>query len=262
MSSAPTGLRSGSALTESLTRLRLLATLALVAIPVYVVQGRRLRRTTERLPEAPEPRHGQINGAGPPLKLLAIGESPLAGVGVKSADETVIAQLARKLASRSMRAAQWSITARGGVTAADTVNALLQQVPGEKLDLALVGLGVNDCLQLTPTRHWQAQLNALIDGLTDRCRPALVVLAGVPPMQHFPALPRPLADMLGLRARLLNAAAAEVAARHQHVVHAPMNFDGRSPELFCSDGFHPGAHGHRLWAEQLDSLVGPRLKTG
>ena len=262
MSSAPTGPRSDSVLTESLTPLRVLASLALIAAPVYIVQGRRLRRNTPRLPEAPEPRHGQIAGNDPSLKLLAIGESPLAGVGVDSADETVIARLGEKLASITGRVAHWSIIARGGVTAAETVDQLLPQVPEERIDLVLIGLGVNDCLQLTPTRRWQAQLRALIDGLTDRCQPGLVALAGVPPMKHFPALPRPLADMLGLRARLLDAAATEVASSYERVVHVPMSFDGRSPELFCHDGFHPCAHGHRVWAEQLLQVVKPPLDSG
>ncbi len=255
----PTRPRSDSVLTESLARLRVLASLALVGLPVYLIQGRRLRRRTPRLPEAPEPREGQIEGGEPPLRLMAIGESPLAGVGVDSADETVIAHLSAELASATGRLTRWSIVARGGVSVAETIEQLLPQVPEHKLDVVLIGLGVNDCLQLTPTRRWQARLNALIDTLHDRCRPELIVLAGVPPMQHFPALPRPLADMLGLRARLLDVAAAELASSRTQVIHVPMAFDGRSSELFCHDGFHPSAQGHRMWARQLATAVRPRF---
>ena len=246
-------------MTDSLTRLQILAALALIGTPLYLLQGRRLRRSTPRLPEVPEPRHGQVDGQRPSLGLLAVGESPLAGVGLDSAGETVIAQLAATLARDSRRAVHWSIIARGGVTVADTNTRLLPKVPSTGVDLALIGLGVNDCLQLTGVRRWQAGLEDLLDGLNERCRPRWIVLAGVPPMQHFPALAQPLAGMLGLRARMLDTAAADVAATRSDVVHVPMAFDGRFQELFCHDGFHPSARGHRQWAEQLAEVIGPRL---
>ncbi len=246
-------------MTDSLTRLRLLAWLALLGTPLYLLQGNRLRRNTPRLPEVSGPRQGRIEGQQPPLELLAIGESPLAGVGLESADQSVIARLASALAEQSGRAAGWSIIARGGVTVADTCDHLLAQVPEKQVDLALIALGVNDCLQLTGPRRWQAGMETLLDGLAERCQPKCVVLAGVPPMQHFPALPQPLAGMLGLRARMLDAASAELASARSDLLLAPMAFDGRSQDLFCHDGFHPGVLGHRLWAEQLAELVEKRL---
>jgi lysophospholipase L1-like esterase len=248
-------------LSESLSGLRIRATLALVAAPVCLLQGYRLRRNTPRLPEAPAPREGSLQGQGHPLSLLAIGESPLAGVGVNSASDTVTAQLAGKLAECSGRPVHWRIVARGGVTVADTIAELLPQVPDQPVDFVLVGLGVNDCLRLTTASRWRNGLVQLIAGLTDRCRAGTVVLAGVPPMQHFPALPRPLSSMLGLRARLLDATAAELATRFEQVIHVPMAFDGRSTELFCRDGFHPGPHGHRQWSEQLAPIIEQRLQS-
>ena len=248
-----------SALTDSLTRLRILATLALIGTPLYLLQGSRLRRTTPRLPEVSGPRRGRIEGEPPPLKLLAIGESPLAGVGLDAPEHIVIARLAMKMAGRSRRAAHWSVIARGGVTVADTNPGLLSQVPESEVDLVLIALGVNDCLQLTGARRWQKGLKDLLDGLAERCQPRLVIMAGVPPMQHFPALPQPLAGMLGLRARMLDAGAADVASARTGVMHVPMIFDGRSPELFCRDGFHPCAHGHQVWADQLAEVIESRL---
>lgn len=246
-------------MTESLWRLRFLAALALVGTPLYLLQGRRLKRSIPRLPEVPEPRHGRFDGQRPSLSLLAVGESPLAGVGLDSAEETVIARTAATLARDNRRAVKWTIVARGGVTVADTIAGLLPGVRSTEVDLVLIGLGVNDCLQLTGARRWQTGLEDLLDGLNERCRPRLIVMAGVPPMQHFPALPQPLAGMLGLRARMLDIASAHVASSRKGVVHVPMAFDGRSQELFCDDGFHPSAHGHQQWAEQLVEVIDTRL---
>ncbi|HLM69468.1 MAG TPA: hypothetical protein VK358_18145, partial [Longimicrobium sp.] len=56
--------------------LRLASTLgtALLA-PVLVLQGKRVRRTTPRLPEAAGPRTGAVAGRGAPVRLLVLGES-------------------------------------------------------------------------------------------------------------------------------------------------------------------------------------------
>src|SRR5918998_1273279 len=59
--------------------------LALLALaPLLVAQGRRVRRTTPRLPEAPGDREG-VTGAGPALRLLVVGDSAAAGAGARDA---------------------------------------------------------------------------------------------------------------------------------------------------------------------------------
>lgn len=70
--------------------LRSATNLSLVLGPILMFQGRRLRRTIPRLPEASGPCTGLVSGASPtltspPLKLLLIGESTAAGVGAARA---------------------------------------------------------------------------------------------------------------------------------------------------------------------------------
>ncbi|MGB7479647.1 MAG: SGNH/GDSL hydrolase family protein, partial [Burkholderiaceae bacterium] len=70
--------------------------IALPLLPLLVAQGRRTRRVTPRLPEAGGPDCGLAgSGSGRPLRLLAVGESPVAGVGVLRHDEAITGQLAR-----------------------------------------------------------------------------------------------------------------------------------------------------------------------
>jgi len=77
-------------------------------------------------------------------------------------------------------------------------------------------------------------------------------LAGVPPLDHFPALPQPLACVLGARSAVLGEATEEIARRINRVVYVPFQIKkGRLRELFCSDGFHPSELGYSLWARQL-----------
>jgi len=230
---------------------RLAATLSLGLAPIALVQGLWLKRRSTPLPEADGPRHGQSSGAGEPFRLLAVGESPLAGVGLAHPRDTVACHLADRIGHASGRPVHWRILARGGYTAAAVRQRLVAKLEPQAADLILIGLGVNDSIRLRSARRWRRDLNALIDALQARSGPAPVMLAGVPDMYHFPVLPAPLKLLLGSRSRLLDHAAAELAAQRPGTAYVSMSLDGRARELFCTDGFHPNPQGHRLWAEQL-----------
>jgi lysophospholipase L1-like esterase len=90
----------------------------------------------------------------------------------------------------------------------------------------------------------------LIVSLRRRAGRIPIVLAGVPPMSRFPALPRPLRDVLGARSAILDAAAARLTLLPS-VVHVPMPAAMLDPATFAEDRFHPGPEGYRRWAEQL-----------
>ena len=81
---------------------------------------------------------------------------------------------------------------------------------------------------------------------------AAVVLAGVPPLDCFPALPQPLSFVLGARSAALERASFELVKRLERVVYVPFVIEGENcDELFCSDGFHPSELGYSEWAKQL-----------
>ena len=224
-------------------------------IPLALHQGLRLKQTARRLPEADGPRLGRVPGAQPGLRLLAIGESPLAGVGLERQDHSLTARLADLLAGQLDSAVNWQTAARGGVTAERCRAELVPMLEPEPADLIIIGLGVNDSTRFRSPRRWQRDLAELIKALRQRHGPAPIILTGVPDMQRFPLLPEPLALILGLRSRLLDQAAAELAASLAEVYHAPLPLDAESTALFCADGFHPNAEGHRQWAEQLAGFV-------
>jgi lysophospholipase L1-like esterase len=219
--------------------------------PIALVQGVMLRRSLPRLPEAGGERAGITGPGEKPLRLVAVGESPLAGVGLADQGETLTARLAELLTIKLNRPVQWQTAARGGVTARQTCQHLVELLEPKPASLILVGLGVNDSLKQQGIERWQQDLIALIEALRARVGPAPVILTGVPDMGRFPALPAPLSILLGSRARLLDAASAELAARLERVQHVGMSLDARIEKLFCHDGFHPSAEGHQRWAEHL-----------
>jgi lysophospholipase L1-like esterase len=120
-------------------------------------------------------------------------------------------------------------------------------------DIAVIVLGVNDSLRFHGPRRWIHDLDRLVAEIRRRCGPVPVVIAGVPPMHRFPALPAPARQILGWRsARLHRATVAYVAGRADLAyVPLPDEMQTRLENLFCEDGFHPSAAGYALWADLL-----------
>lgn len=226
---------------------------SLVLAPIAWLQGRRVRREVPEVAPARGPDTGLFPGAGPALRLLVIGESPVAGYGAPTHEQAISGQLAATLGRRTGRAVTWRALGADGVTAERVRRELLPRLGPDPVDIAVIALGVNDTVSLTRPARWAKELGNLIAELRSHVRPALVVVSGVPPMDRFPALPQPLAAMLGLRARLLDALAREVALdRNASFAPAPVEGD-RS--YFCADGFHPSPVGYESWARHLAAAV-------
>ena len=78
--------------------------------PVLLAQGRYVRGTTPRLPEAAGPRSGQMGDSGQALRLLLVGDSAAAGVGVARQEQALLGQLVAGLAP--LRPLHWRLLAR------------------------------------------------------------------------------------------------------------------------------------------------------
>jgi len=75
-----------------------------------------------------------------------------------------------------------------------------------------------------------------------------VVFSALPEMEKFPALPQPLRAYLGAWSRWLDITLAQMQLPGVH--YAPVRIP-MLPDLFASDGFHPGPQGYHVWAETL-----------
>jgi lysophospholipase L1-like esterase len=69
-------------------------------------------------------------------------------------------------------------------------------------------------------------------------------------MHVFPALPSPLRQTLGLRARLFDETLANTLANHSRARHVPIALSA-TPDMFCADGFHPSPAAYALIAAAL-----------
>src|SRR4029077_20709675 len=109
-----------------------------VLLPLVIAQGTTTRRRIPCLPPARPPHHGLVPGTGKSIRLLAIGESTVCGVGLASGDESVAATTARALACLTGRPVEWRAAGLSGATVSDARNQLLPRIAPEPADLIVV----------------------------------------------------------------------------------------------------------------------------
>jgi len=226
--------------------------------PLLVTQALVTRRRTPVLPEAAGPRQGAV-GEGPPLRLLVVGDSSAAGVGVERQSRALALPMARRLAADTGRRIHWQLVARSGVTTAQAL-ALLRDAPPVHADVAVVVTGVNDVVDQVPSHRAVAAREALANWLRNTAGVGHVVFAPLPPVHQFPALPRPLRWIAGADARRHDRALAAWAASRADVSHVDVGVR-LNRGVMASDGFHPGEPVYRqcatMIARHIVALLGP-----
>lgn len=226
-----------------------------VLLPLLLAQGRCARLRTPRLPEAQGPARGRT-GSGPLLRLAVIGESPVAGVGVTTYEEALAAQLARCLATKLGRTVEWTALGENG---ADVAGVLARLAPRlEPCDCALLVLGVNDTTHFTRLSRWRQRMTELVSIVRGKCT-GPVIVAGVPPMHKFTALPQPLRAWIGLRAAILDAELQRAVVGRSGVSYAPVPALVE-PGHLARDGYHPSAEGCAQWAARLAGEIAGALQ--
>lgn len=229
----------------------MLDTLLLITLaPILVWQGRVVRKRTLRLPEAAGTRHG-CQGQGRPLRVLLLGDSSAAGVGVGSQNNALAGQLAEQLSGQYQ--VTWQLLAQTGITSAQLLRQL-QDTASQTYDCAVLAIGVNDVTARTSDALWLAQLQSLRETLCANFDVQHIFISAIPPMQHFTALPWPLSGYLGRRARRLNRLTAALAEQSSGLTFMPVDL-GVDPQMLAADGFHPSAAAYTLWAGQVAALI-------
>jgi lysophospholipase L1-like esterase len=230
-------------------------------LPLAALQAGIVRWRVPRLPPGRPPHHGRIAGRGRALRIVALGESSVSGVGLASGDEAVTAATARSLARMTGQPVSWRALGRSGASVRKGIEHLLPSLSAEPADLLLVAFGVNDVMDRPSPSGFADDLEELIQAARERTGQPAVVIAGVAPLSSFPALPSPLRDVLEQRAHALQAAAERLSRRLPRLVvqRFPPRLD---PSVFGRDGFHPNALGHAIWGEQIAALALSLLDSG
>ena len=236
-------------------------TAKLLLSPVLVVQALATRSRLPRLPEATGAREGEL-GRGPRLRLLMLGDSSAAGVGVADQAQALSGFLPAALARHTKTRVQWRLLARSGLTSAQCLDLLAASAPLQA-DVAVVVLGVNDVVDQVPTQRAIAARESIANHLRNGHGVAHVVFAPLPPVHRFPGLPQPLRWIAGRDARRHDDAVAEWATSRADVSHVPIDLP-LNRALMAHDGFHPGEAVYRICgtalAEHIANVVWPALR--
>lgn len=219
--------------------------------PLLLGQGLYVKRVTPRLPEPDGERSGSA-GEGKSLRLLIVGDSAAAGVGVAHQDNALAGQLVKQLSADFQ--VSWRLVAASGFTSAQII-ARLDDTPAERFDFAITSIGVNDVTAGMTASSWLSSQQALMQVLSERFQVGHILYSSLPPMHLFPALPQPLRWYLGSRAQHFN------RLIRQHV----QGCDDREIILteleghtMASDGFHPSASIYAAWAERVAEVIRAR----
>jgi lysophospholipase L1-like esterase len=222
------------------------AVAALVFSPLLLVQAVLLRKRALRLPEASGLRAGTI-GTGAALRLLIVGDSSAAGVGVETQGAAMAGQLTTALSAN--HTVQWRLIASTGATTPTTL-ARLQRETLEPADIVLVILGVNDVTRGGPQSAWLGCHAALRTLLRNRTGAQRLYIAEIPPLGGFPLLPHPLRWLLGRRAIRFDAALGADLALEPDTTYVSLP-EALDPADMAKDGFHPGPVIYAKWAKKM-----------
>jgi len=222
--------------------------------PLLLMQARQVRRTTLRLPEAAGPREGREGaGQGEPLRVLVVGDSSAAGVGVDCQSAAFAQPLARQLSELSGRPVQWQLLGKTGVNSAEALG-LVRDARLDSADVLVTALGTNDVTAQRSAERYVDAIRRLYEEVRARTGARALVCSGLPPLHILPAAPQPLRWYLGQCARRLDSALqtwieAQPAARYCSLQWAA------DPAAMARDRFHPGAGQYRHWASLVARLI-------
>lgn len=218
--------------------------------PLLLAQGVYTRRVVPRLPEPEGTRMG-VRGEGRALRLLILGDSSAAGVGVQSQNEALSGRVTTHLAARCQ--VSWKLVASSGITTQQALE-LVEAEPVAPFDVALLAIGGNDVTAGTAPKQWVSRLHHLTDALRGKFGVGQVLLSVLPPMHLFPALPQPLRWYIGERARTFNRHLAAFAQEKERCALLDPKFTSDVSQM-ASDGFHPGPAIYASWAEAAASML-------
>ena len=217
--------------------------------PFLYLQGQYTRRKVGRLPDAEGETIGKFGEEKECVKLLAIGESTIAGVGARTHETALTGQFAKHLSNRIGKTVEWFAVGRSGITAGETINELIPKIPNEKFDYIMVGLGGNDVLRLSSPRKWRRDMTCVLEILKEKNPSAKIFITNAPAVRLSPVLPQPIKFILGHLSALHDKNTKEFTREMKNVFyyHQPTEV----MEGFFADGLHPSEMGYDVWSEAM-----------
>ena len=127
-------------------------------LPIALAQGLWVRQTVPRLPPAAGRRGTFGTGSDDALRVVGVGDSIIAGVGVERQERALIGHFARRLHERMERPVRWRACGLNGADSTTIRERIAPVVPAA--DVYIVSAGVNDAVRGVSVARFSANLAA------------------------------------------------------------------------------------------------------
>ena len=239
--------------------------IGLPLLPVMLYQGIRIRRNVPKLPEANHPSGKVIKGNDRNLRILALGESTIAGVGVNSHRQGFTGHLADALSDDLNCTVDWTVIAKSGYTVQQMSTRLIPRIKDEKFDMILIGAGGNDAFQLNSPSKWRTSVTLLLSELNEKQPGTPIVFLNMPPIKDFPAFTSLIKNSIGNLVRIFGTELSRIVNRHENVYFNSelITFENwiikkgltNDISVFFSDGVHPSELTYKIWAQEMSRFI-------
>ena len=241
--------------------------IAVPFLPLMYYQAKQIKKSVPVLPEAKgvEGRSEQIETSKGRLKIISIGESAIAGVGVQTHREGFTGVFAQEISELFKINVDWKVYARSGYTAKRVLYKLLPKISEKKVDLIVIGLGGNDAFTLNRPSKWKGEIRMLIGALKTKFPTAILVFLNMPPIKEFPAFTSLIKFTIGNLVEILGEELQKVVHEYDNVFYSDevITLKGwinkfsleRDKSDFFSDGVHPSKLTYQTWAKDAANKI-------
>ncbi|MEL7145211.1 MAG: SGNH/GDSL hydrolase family protein [Bacteroidota bacterium] len=240
-------------------------------LPFIYWLGKKIKNTVPDLPEACRNVDGQLGMPEKTRKVVLVGESSIAGVGITDHLEGIPGSIGKLLGAKG-KGISWQIVAKSGFKAADVLRVLVPRLPDTDADFVILGLGGNDTFQMTPPWQWRIKMKKLVQVLRQQYPGAHLIVSAMPPVADFPVFPWVLQQFMGGQTNLLRLTLQdfpELFARLSYLGEKVRmqewvaKSNGLTLADFFSDGVHPSSVTYQLIGEAIGTeMLAIEAKSG
>ena len=223
--------------------------LSWICLPVYVIYGTYVRSISMRLSPASGPRSGQFGEGDAEIRLLAIGDSSAAAVGIKHTSGAIAPQMAGKLHKQTGKPVSWHISGHNSAVAGEIRDFVVPNLEPVPYTHIVIMLGTNDMKNWHSVRRFKREFGGLLYALRTRFPEAKMYWHQAIDVRQAPLLPYVLGTIMNLRVKLLNRKGAQLCVERGVVCVPPMPVT--LAEGYCEDGFHANETGYDAWADHM-----------
>jgi len=234
-------------------------------LPIMYVQGKQIRAKVPSLPEATGNEGITTPHQFSDFQLITIGESTVAGVGVKTHKEGFSGTLADELSKKLAKNIHWKVYTKSGITAKRVPAELIANITEKQADLIVIGLGANDAFEGNSPYTWRKGIEHTLAAIRTKFPTTPIGFANMPPIKEFPAFTPLIQQTIGNLVEWHGQELQKIVANYSNVIYnqevlkiknwVKGELANKTVNDFFSDGVHPSKLTYQTWAKDFANFV-------